>query len=165
MAASVRQRLLNISKDTGEQFHNLLTRYAIERFIYRLSRSQYADDFVLKGANLFYVWTGQLHRPTRDLDLLRFGDPEPSVIAKVFAEVCATEVVDDGIEFDADTISVDSIRKDEAYSGVRVTLKAKLAGALIHLQVDIGVGDDVYPDANELEFPTLLDLPIPIIRA
>lgn len=165
MAASVRQRLLNLSRKTGERFQNLLTRYGIERLVYRLTRSRHSDDFILKGANLFYVWTGQLHRPTRDLDLLRFGDPEPSAVAEVFADVCQTDVIDDGIEYNVDSITADFIREYEVYAGVRVKLTADLAGAVIHLQVDVGIGDEVYPDANEVEFPTLLDLPTPSIRA
>ncbi len=165
MAASVRQRLLNLSRETGERFQNLLTRYGIERLVYRITESGHSDDFILKGANLFYVWTGQLHRPTRDLDLLRFGDPEPATVAKVFAEVLETEVVDDGIEFDAESITADFIREDEIYAGVRIKLSAELADAVIHIQVDVGIGDEVYPDADDVEFPTLLDLPTSHIRA
>jgi predicted nucleotidyltransferase component of viral defense system len=165
MAVSVRQRLLNLSRETGERFQNLLTRYGIERLVYRLTQSRHSADFILKGANLFYVWTGQLHRPTRDLDLLRFGDPEPSAVAEVFAEVCQTEVIDDGIDYDVESITADFIREDEVYAGVRVKLTADLAGAVIHIQVDVGIGDEVYPDADQVEFPTLLDLPTPSIRA
>ncbi len=165
MAASVRQRLLNRSRDTGERFQNLLTRYGIERLVYRLSESRHADDFVLKGANLFYVWTGQLHRPTRDLDLLRFGPAEPPDVAKVIKAVCETDVEDDGIEYRTDSVTAEFIREDKIYAGVRVKLEAELAGAIIPIQVDVGVGDEVYPDTNSVEFPSLLDLPAPNITA
>jgi hypothetical protein len=89
-AASVRQRLLNISRDTGEDFQLVLTRYAIERFLYRLGESEHASRFVLNGATLFAVWTGQMHRPTRDLDLLGFGDGSAERLTEVFRELCST---------------------------------------------------------------------------
>lgn len=165
IAASVRQRLLNISKERGEQYQNLLLRYGIERFIYRLSLSPYSGDFILKGANLFYVWTGDFHRPTRDLDLLLFGSDELSEVTEIFVKICQTEVVDDGIAFDADSIRTDRIRDNSIYAGARVKLTAHLAGAVIPLQIDVGVGDDVFPDAAHIAFPTVLDFPSPTIRA
>jgi len=68
LAASVRQRLLNIAKRDGEAFDLVLTRYALERLLYRLGQSQYHNQFLLKGAMLFAVWGGEAHRPTRDID-------------------------------------------------------------------------------------------------
>src|SRR5262245_52335638 len=84
VAASVRQRLLNLSRQTGEDFQQLLTRYASERLLYRLSTSEHAERFVLKGAMLFAVWTGQMHRPTRDLDLLGHGESSAEALGEVF---------------------------------------------------------------------------------
>src|SRR5262245_43527493 len=95
VAASVRQRLVNLSRKTGEDFQLLLTRYAVERLLYRLSESAYATQFVLKGAMLFALWTGQMHRPTRDLDLLGFGDGSAERLAEVFRSLGSATIHDD----------------------------------------------------------------------
>ena len=74
MAVSVRDRLLNLARERGENFQLILTRYGLERLLYRLGKSAYRDLFVLKGAMLFMLWSDQSHRPTRDVDFLGFGD-------------------------------------------------------------------------------------------
>jgi len=66
---SVRDRLLNLAKDRGEDYNHILIRYGLERILYRLSKSKFRDDFVLKGATLFVYWYGKTHRPTLDVDL------------------------------------------------------------------------------------------------
>jgi hypothetical protein len=119
----------------------------------------------LKGANLFYVWTGQLHRPTKDLDLLRIGESEPTKAIEIFSEIINTEVSEDGLTFDADTLTADYIRENEIYAGIRLKITAELAGAKIPIQVDVGIGDNVYPEAGDVEFPTLLEMPAPQIHA
>jgi hypothetical protein len=143
-AASVRARLLNLSKQIGEDFQALLNRYAIERFLYRLGASDQSDEFILKGAMLFVVWQGNLHRPTRDLDLLGFGDPSPGAVAERIRAVVSLPA-DDGILFDPSSIDAAVIREDTEYEGVRVKLSASLEQARIRLQVDIGFGDVVDP--------------------
>ena len=100
-AASVRQRLLNASRATGEPFDLLLTRYAGERLLHRISRSEFRDRFVLKGATLFMIWTGRAHRPTRDVDLLGFGDPSPDAVAEVFRAICDLVVEPDAVQLAA----------------------------------------------------------------
>ena len=112
LIASVHQRLLNVSQATGVEFNYLLVRYGIERFPYRLSRSRYADQFVLKGALLFLVWAVPVHRPTRDLDLLGFGDGSVEQLASVFREICLLEVEPDGLAFDPETVQMKPIRAD-----------------------------------------------------
>lgn len=164
LAQSVRRRLLNRSRDTGEDYNLLLTRYAIERLLYRLSKSKHADTFVLKGAMLFTVWTGALHRPTRDLDLLGFGEPSEVRLAEVFREVCRQAVEDDGMSFDGDSVTAEPIRAEHAYAGIRLRLAAKLGNARLNVQVEVGFGDVVMPDARTEPFPTLLDLPAPQLR-
>ena len=159
VAASVRQRLLNLAKDRGEEFHLVLARYAIERFLYRLSRSKHRDLFVLKGATLIQAWGASRHRATRDLDLLGHGDSDPAAVADVVRAVCGTPVEDDGLVFVADTIAAGRIREDQVYEGVRVRLTAVLAGAEIPVQVDVGFGDAVTPRPRALLVPTLLDQP------
>ena len=164
IAASVRQRLLNISRDQGEDFQLVLTRFALERFLYRLSRCRHAGVFVLKGAMLFSVWTGKPHRPTRDLDLLATGDPTDERLKELLGDVCKTEVEPDGVEFKAETISISPIREDDEYQGRRVRIGAVLGRLRIPLQIDLGFGDVVTPAAEMITYPSLLDFPPPQIR-
>ena len=164
-AASVRQRLLNLSRRSGEEFQRLLTRYAVERLLDRLSRSEHAPRFVLKGALLFTIWTGELHRPTRDLDLLGFGESNPEGLSEVFQSLCELEVADDALVFSADTVAVESIREEQEYGGQRVKLEARLGQARIDLQVDVGFGDAITLQAEAIEYPTLLGMDPPQLRA
>lgn len=154
-AASVRARLLILSQQTGEDFQALLNRYAIERFLYRLGASDQSDEFILKGAMLFVVWQGNLHRPTRDLDLLGFGDSTPEAVADRIRAVVRIPS-DDGILFDASSIEAAVIREDAEYEGVRVKLSASLEQARIRLQVDIGFGDVVEPAPARTAYPAIL---------
>jgi hypothetical protein len=143
----------------------VLTRYVIERLLYRLSRSEHASQFVLKGAMLFRLWADQPHRPTRDLDLLGKGEPSPELLAQVFRDVCGVSVEDDGLTFDPDSVTAGRIREDQEYEGVRVECRAHLGQARINLQVDVGFGDAVSPRPSEITYPVLLDFPAPVLRA
>jgi predicted nucleotidyltransferase component of viral defense system len=165
LPASVRQRLLNLSGATGVAFDLLLIRYAIERLLYRLTQSKHADRFLLKGAMLFAIWSPEAHRPTRDVDLLGFGSDDVEGIKRVFLELCAIQVLDDGLRFDSDSIRAEPIREDARYGGIRVTLLALLANVKIPVQVDIGYGDVVTPGPETVQFPVLLDFPAPTLRA
>jgi predicted nucleotidyltransferase component of viral defense system len=165
VAASVRARLLKLAKANGEEFTYSLTRYGLERLLARLSISPHADAFILKGAMLFRVWSPTLHRPTKDLDLLSRGPPELKRLAEIFADVCGVVVDDDGLVFDAKTVQAQRIKEDADYEGVRVALRAHLGTARIDLQVDIGFGDAITPAAIEIDFPTMLAMPAPRIRA
>lgn len=166
VAASVRQRLLNHAHAHGRPFDLVLTRYGLERLLYRLSRSVHSNEFVLKGAMLFQVWTELPDRPTRDLDLLGRGDESIEHLSSVFRDLCA-QVVDehDGLVFDLGSVRGVEIRGNQEYGGVRLTFTAHLAGARIPLQVDIGFGDVVTPGPVEIELRTLLDLPAPVLAA
>lgn len=164
LAASVRQRLLALSRARGESFDLTLTHYAIERFLYRLSESEHARRFVVKGAMLFALWTGEPHRPTRDLDLLMLGDSSAEALAGIVREVVATEVVPDGIAFDPDSLRVEPIRAGGEYQGHRIRLTASLSGARIRLQIDVGVGDHVIPPPASASYPALLAFPAPRLR-
>ncbi len=165
LAASVRQRLLNLSKETGDPFDLVLTRYALERFLYRLSISNYAERFILKGAMLVALWAVSSHRPTRDLDLLGYGDPSYDQLLELFREICRAEVEPDGLVFDPESMQITEIREQEEYDGRRLQFIANLADARINVQIDVGFGDIVTPEANEISYPTLLDFPAPRIRA
>jgi predicted nucleotidyltransferase component of viral defense system len=162
IAASVRSRLLNLSRQRNEPFQLLLTRFVLERLLYRLSQTGHRDRFVLKGAMLMATWFAEPFRPTRDLDLLGFGDPEPEAMLAVFREVCGV-AADDGVVFDVAALTVESIRDDMEYGGLRMKTNATLDGARIRVLVDVGFGDAA--EAEEKELPVLLDLPAPRIRA
>jgi hypothetical protein len=164
LPASVRQRLLNLASERKEDFGLVLSRYGLERFLYRLSASPHRDLFVLKGALLLQVWTGETYRPTRDLDLLGKGMPNLSY-QKIFSDVCSQDVKDDGLSFLSKTIRVERIRDEEVYEGVCVLLEARLGNVRIPLQIDVGFGDAVVPAPEDLEFPTLLKFPAPKLNA
>ena len=164
LPASVHQRLLNLSQQRGEEFNLLLTRFAIERLLYRLSRSAEAGHFVLKGALAFAVWGMQPHRPTRDLDLLGYGDNTSGRLIEAFRRICATESEADGLTFDLDSLRAQPIRLAQEYQGQRVELNAYLGKARIPLQIDIGFGDIITPPAEEAIYPTLLSFPAPRVR-
>lgn len=164
LVASVHQRLLNISLETGDSFNLLLSRYAIERLLYRLSLSPYANQFVLKGALLFLVWQMPDHRPTRDLDLLGYGDDSTERLMAVFRAICTLEVEPDGLTFLPDSIEVRQIREEQEYGGQRITMTAVLGRARISVRVDVGFGDAIQPAAVEADFPVLLSFPGPCLR-
>lgn len=159
--ASVRQRLMNVSRTTKEPFDLVLTRFALERLLFRLTQSPHADRFVLKGAMLFQIWTGDVHRPTRDLDLLGSGDPEPESFAQIFRDVCEVTVPDDGLIFDAQSVQAARMKEDEQYEGLRLKLIARLAAARIPVQIDVGFGDAITPGPERTQYPALLDFPAP----
>ena len=165
VAASVRQRLKNVAATSFEDFQAILTRYALERFLYRLSQSEYRERFILKGALLFSIWSEQPHRATRDLDLLGFGNNTLPELERVFREICRVAVELDGLEFNPETVSCYRIKPDQEYEGVRINLRGNLAYSRtrIDLQVDVGFGDAVFPAPINLQFPTILDFPAPEI--
>lgn len=165
IAASVQHRLLNMARKSGEDYQFILTRYALERFLWRLGMSRYKDRFSLKGAMLYPLWGGAMYRPTRDLDLHGNGEGGVASIEEVFREICSLDMGDDGLRFLPDTIRGEEIREDQEYEGVRILLECRLGNARLVLQIDIGFGDVVVPDPEETEYPTLLDFPAPRIRA
>lgn len=162
IATSIRQRLRNLARERGEDFQQLLVSYALERVLYRLGQSRHRDRFVLKGALLFRLWFDLTQRPTRDADFLGFGNAEPEEFAEVFREI-AGMVEDDGLVFDTGSVKVEDIRKEAGYPGVRVSMTATLDGARIPVQCDIGFGDAVTPAPLQQAYPTLLDMPAPVL--
>jgi hypothetical protein len=149
IAKSVHQRLLNIRDTTGEQFNHLLMRYGLERLLYRIQASGHAETFVLKGAMLFALWHDVPGRPTRDIDLLGFGDLTHDRLRAIFADACAVEVEDDGLRFDPGSIQTDDIRDDQEYHGVRVRLLGFLGRARLAIQIDVGFGDSLTPEPQQ----------------
>ena len=165
LPASIRARLKQRADATRQDFNLTLTHYGLERLLYRLSISQYADRYLLKGALLFSLWYDQPHRPTRDVDLLGYGPDDVETAVATFRGISQI-AVDDGIVFDPASVAGSVIRKEAGYGGVRVDLRATLVGPRIALQVDIGFGDVVTPAPEPIHYPVLLDdLPAPRLRA
>lgn len=161
---SIRQRLLNLARERGEDFDYVLRQYVIQRLLYRLCQSDYRQQFLLKGAQLFWVWNNAFHRPTRDVDLLGFGENDVETLVKTFQNVCSLDV-EDGLLFDTKQIQGMEINEDAMCQGVRVTGFAELAKARIPFQIDIGFGDVVTPEPEVISMPSFLDLPEAKIRA
>lgn len=163
-AASVRARLLGVAKARGVDFNQVLVRFALERILYRLSQSEHADRFLLKGALLFTLWYDMPHRATRDADLLGFGASDLDSVAQTFHDI-ASVAVDDGIVFDPASVVAKEIRKDAGYAGARILIGGELANARCKTQIDIGFGDAVTPGPIDANYPVLLDdLPAPRLR-
>jgi predicted nucleotidyltransferase component of viral defense system len=165
LAHSVQVHLVQHAKKLGIDPNVVLVRYASERLLYRLSQSPHAERFVLKGALLLLVWLGETIRPTRDADLLGFGELDVESLRRLFGDVCAQPVKPDGLEFDPASLRVGPIRVEDAYGGQRVELTARLGKARLRVQVDVGIGDAVVPEPQWIEYPSLLDLPRPRLRA
>ena len=165
IGASVRQRLLNKSRTQGRPFQELLQYFAMERFLYRLAKSPYSDRFVLKGALLLTAWRAPQSRPTMDIDLEGRVNNRLDHIKEVVATVCEVDVDPDSIAFNRTSIEASRIKEDADYEGVRVQFHATLARARIPMQLDIGFGDVITPEPTDIEYPSLLDFPAPVLRA
>jgi predicted nucleotidyltransferase component of viral defense system len=165
IVASVQARLGGRSRELGVEHQLTLARFGGERLLFRLSKSEFADRFILKGAALLLIWLAEPIRPTRDVDLLGFGDTSAESLKRVFVALCAVESPDDGLTFLPESVQVKAIREDQEYGGMRIKLKAMLGNVRILLQVDVGAGDAVVPPPEVLEYPGLLDLPRARLRA
>jgi len=141
-AASIHDRLLAKAKEEARDFNLMLTKYTLERFLYRISISPYADQFLLKGALLFDLWFAMPRRPTRDADFLGLEARDGKEMAKVFRDICSC-ACDDGMRYSAESVTAIEIREDARYGGLRVELMGFLGSARCGVQVDIGFGDAV----------------------
>jgi predicted nucleotidyltransferase component of viral defense system len=164
MAKSVHTRLLTLAKGANRPFNEVLQLYAMERFLYRLSRSTHEKKFVLKGGLMLRVWRAPVSRPTKDLDLLGRTANTIENITEIVREVCVEVVETDGLNFDPETIIGTLIKEDAEYNGIRVKFTAVLGVARVPMQIDVGFGDSVVPKPIEIEVPTLLDFPAPKLR-
>ena len=165
IGASVRARLQNVARKKQANFQRILTRYALERLLFRLSVSPHKNRFVLKGAMLYAAWLEDPFRTTRDLDILSLESRETEPLVAIFRDICVQAVDEDGLIFATEHIVAEPIRDDRTYVGLRLRTSARLATAVIPVQVDIGFGDAVTPGPLELEFPVLLDQPAPVLYA
>ena len=163
--ASVRDRLTQRARAAGDNVQLILTRYAIERLLYRLSASQHRERFILKGAMLFSLWGPTPYRATGNLDLLGTGNPEIERLISVFRAILQVEVVEDGVAFRPDTLRAEPTRPQDEYAGVRILFDASIANARLPIQVDIGFGDAITPAPQEIEYPSLIGMPAPKLKA
>lgn len=164
IAASVHQRLLNKARETSRPFNEVLQLYACERFIFRLSRSPFAERFILKGALIFSTWSGPASRPTMDIDLLGKLNNDLEVITETMKSISVIAVEDDGLIFHAETVTAARIVEIANYEGVRVRIQGNLGNARVSIQIDIGFGDVVIPGPRRVKYPTILDFPAPEIN-
>jgi hypothetical protein len=153
-----------MARKTARPFDEVLQYFAMERFLYRLSQTEHANSFVLKGALLFRIWDTPDSRATRDIDFLAYLNNSPDNLAAIIRDVCAVDSVDDGLEFGPETVEAQKIKEDADYEGVRIRFRGQLGNARIHMQVDVGFGDIIHPDAVLADYPVLLDLPAPSLR-
>jgi predicted nucleotidyltransferase component of viral defense system len=157
-------RLFNLARARNQDFQLLLTNYVLERLLYRLSQTHHRERFILKGAMLLTKWFEDPLRPTRDLDLLGMGDADAGNMVRTFTEICTVHH-DDGVTFDIDNVSVDRVRNELEYGGLRIKTNATVDGARVRVVIDIGFGDAVEPGLAEMDLPVLLDFPAPHLRA
>ncbi|MCE5251362.1 nucleotidyl transferase AbiEii/AbiGii toxin family protein [bacterium] len=164
LPASVRQLLLNRARSDQRPFNELLQYYAMERFLYRLYQSPYADRFILKGGLLLWAWRSPEIRPTMDIDLLGITSNEESNIITQIQEIIALDVEPDGLDFDPDSVRAERIIENADYEGMRILLSGALGSAKVYLQIDIGFGDVVFPAPEKIDLPTMLDFPAPRLK-
>jgi hypothetical protein len=132
--ASIQARLVQRSHDLHVEHQLTLARFGGERLLYRLSKSAFADRFIVKGAALLLLWLGDAIRPTKDVDLLGFGDTSADALTRIFVALCEVDAPEDGLTFVADTVRVEPIRESQEYGGMRVTLLAMLG----HVRIPLG---------------------------
>lgn len=164
LAKSVKDRLLNIARREGRVLDVVLVRYALERLLYRLSITGHRSRFVLKGGMLVTAWIDDENRVTRDADLLGHGDASADGLKATFAEIMSI-AGDDGLVFDIDALTATEIREEAEYGGVRLKTAAYLERTRIPVTIDVGFGDAIVDATRELDYPTLLDMPTPSVRA
>ncbi len=164
IAASVHQRLLDKARRDGRPFNEMLQYLAMERFLYRLAESPHAANFILKGALMFSAWKVLLPRPTMDIDLLGRASNDLEHIAETVRQICHQSVEEDGFVFDPQTVNASRITEDSDYEGVRVRFRGSLGNARLAMQIDIGFGDEVVPEPQDIEFPSMLNFPVPKLK-
>ncbi len=165
LAKSIRDRLLNYAKQQGDNFNTVMTQYVLQRLLYRLSISEYSDRFLLKGAWLFVIWNNALHRPTKDVDLLGYGNNDLDELLATFKSIASLSTNEpDGVVFALESFRSVQINEGDFYQGVRITGLAKLDAANVSFQVDVGFGDVVTPTAEVACLPSLLDMAEPKLR-
>ncbi len=163
MSASVHARLLKQAKEDKRPFNELLQYFAMDRLLYRWSKSTHSKSFILKGALMLRVWKASEFRPTKDIDMLARASNDEASIIKIIKDVISVEVESDGLVFHPDTVTATKITEDADYEGLRVTFDGNLGNAQVSMQIDIGFGDIIYPSPQATEIPPMLDFPFAIL--
>ena len=165
MASSVFERLKNVSIKNGKTLDSILLLYFQERLLYRLSKSSYKDNFLLKGGLFLFSLTQFSSRPTRDIDFLAtYISNEIESIERAFKEIFIMNIEsDDGVIFLVEQMKTERITEEADYQGLRIKIPAMLGRARHTLQLDIGFGDIVVPKPRTMTFPVLLDMEPPIL--
>lgn len=164
VASSVKERLRNIAAQSNKEFQSVVRQYVQERFLFRLSKSVYSKNFILKGALLFVAHDISRNRPTRDIDF------QGSVISNEISDIkdAVTEILkieyEDGVTFDDNSVEAENIVEDGDYHGIRIKFYAYMVNSRERVQLDIGFGDKMTSGPIEIEFPTLLDFDAPKIK-
>lgn len=164
IAASVKNRLLAAARQSGKPFQTCLIHYGLERFLFRLSLSPLKEKFILKGGLLLVGMGLPMARTTRDIDFLGILPNNRDAVGLLIREIGDVRV-DDGLVYDFRKLSTETMAGDAEYPGLRLKFDACLGKARIPMQIDVGFGDAVVPDAREMTFPTLLDMEPPVVRA
>jgi predicted nucleotidyltransferase component of viral defense system len=165
LTESIKTRLLNISKENNREFNSVLIQYFQERFLYRLSISEYCSNFILKGALMLIVYDDNRFRPTKDIDFLGTTiSNKPDELLRIFKEIIEIEYDDDGISFDSNSLTIEEINNDGDYDGQRIKVDCSLGKIKSKLQIDIGFGDIIIEGPLNIDFPVLLDFPHPKIQ-
>lgn len=161
-AISVKDRLKNQAVEDGKTMQDKLMTFGMERTIYRISVSPYAERFVLKGGVLLYaLFDGGYARATVDIDLLARRLPnDAEKIKMIFKDIFSIEC-DDVLRFDLDTLEVVNITEFKEYHGVNVSIMGYLDRTKVPVSVDVGFGDTIYPGSMKIKFPVLLDMKAP----
>ena len=160
LSASVHERLLNKAREDRRPFNELLQYFAIERFLYRWSKSPHAKKVILKGALMLRVWESNEFRSTKDIDMLaKNTSNDLYAMIQLVKDVTTVDIDADGLTFDADSVVAERITEDADYEGVRIRFKGKLGNAAINMQIDVGFGDIVYPAPTAKELPSMLNFP------
>lgn len=163
LAESIRQRLKNLSIQRNRPFDEILRYYVIERFLYRLSMSQYAQKFFLKGGLMLKVWDSMDHRATMDIDLLAKTSNQLENLQKILKEVSEVDCPDDAVSFDVSRLTLNQTQTAGDYNGVSCHFSATLFTSKIPVLIDIGFNDMIIPYPEKFSYPTLLEMPNPIL--
>lgn len=157
-AKSIKARLLNMADGNNKKYQQLIVRFFHERLLFRLSKSEYRERFILKGGALLYAFEEFIPRPTLDIDFIghRINNDKANVLT-AFKNIASMSYPEDGITFHTDTLTADDITVEKTYPGVRIGMVANIGSYKQNLTFDIGFGDVIVPRPQELEYPTLFD--------
>jgi predicted nucleotidyltransferase component of viral defense system len=156
IVASVLAKLRNASRSSGTLFQQVLQQYAMERFLYRISKSKHAQSVVLKGALLLKTIGIPNARPTMDIDMLRTGKADQASLLALVKDCATLDVAVDGLHFIADSAVAEEITKDSEYKGTRILMDARMDNVRLKIQIDFGVGDVMVPGPRMIEYPVFL---------